>query len=145
MTGRHTGRIETLACELAAGKSVEQAMLAAGYAAKTAQQGRIRHGERLVSPHNHPNVAARMGEIQAAAREDSRLDIGDIVAGLQEAIDIAKADRRPSAMIQGRMGQAKVLGLIVDRKMIGIRALPLERLNEAELAILAGEDAEGAD
>ena len=145
MTGRNTARIEALACELAAGKTVEQAMLAAGYAAKTAKQGRIRHGGRLVSPHNHPDVAARMGEIQAAARKDSRLSIGDIVAGLQEAIDIAAADRRPSAMIQGRMGQAKVLGLIVDRKTIGIRALPISELNEAELAILVGEDAESAD
>ena len=145
MTGRHKGRIERLACELAAGKTVEQAMPAAGYAAKTAKQGRIRHGGRSVSPVNHPDVAARMDEIRAAAREDSRLGIGDIVAGLQEAIDIAKADRRPAAMIQGRMGQAMVLGLLVNRKVIGIRAVPLEELNEAELAILVGEDAEGAD
>ena len=144
MTGRHKGRIETLACELAAGKTVEEAMLAAGYAAKTAAQGRIKHGERSVSPHNHPDVAARMDEIRAAARESSRLTVHDIVAGLQEAIDIAKADRRPAAMIQGRMGQAKALGLLVDRKAIGIRALPLEKLSEAELAVLAGEESEGA-
>ena len=143
MTGRHKVRIETLACELAAGKTVEEAMLAAGYSAKTAAQGRIRHGERLVSPVSHPDVAARMGEIQAAARKDSRLNIDDIVAGLQEAIDIAKADRRPSAMIQGRMGQAKVLGLVVDRKQIAMKTI--DEMSESELVALLGEEAEGAD
>ena len=69
MTGQRKGRIERLACELAAGKTVEEAMLAAGYSAKTAAQGRIKHGERSVSPHNHPDVAARLDEIRAAACE----------------------------------------------------------------------------
>ena len=119
MTGRGGEvRYATLARELAAGKTVEQAMLAAGYAAKTAKQGRIRHRGANVSPHNHPDVAARMGEIRAAARKDSRLTIGDIVAKLEQCFNGAIEDRQWSATCQAAMSQAKALGLIVDRKAI---------------------------
>ena len=100
-----------------------------GYAAKTAKQGRIRHGTRLVSPVNHPDVAAR---------KDSRLTIGDIVAKLEQCFNGVIEDRQWSAACQAAMSQAKALGLIVDRKAIGIK--PISEMNEAELAILVRED-----
>ena len=141
MTGQRKGRIETLACELAAGKTVEQAMLAAGYSAKTAAQGRIRHGERLVSPANHPNVAVRMDEIRAAARESSRLTVHDIVAKLERSFRGAVADGKWSAATQAAMGQARVLGLLVDRKQIEIP--PISEMTEQQLVALLGDEAEG--
>lgn len=142
MTGRDEVRIETLVRELAAGKTVEQAMLAAGYAAMTAKQGRIRHGERLVSPANHPDVAARMDEIRAAARESSRLTVHDIVTKLEQSFRGAVADRKWNAATQAAMGQARVLGLIVDRKQVAMKSI--DEMGESELVALLGEEAEGA-
>ena len=40
---RQQNRLESLARELAKWETVEAAMLAAGYAPKTARQGRVRH------------------------------------------------------------------------------------------------------
>ena len=142
MTGQRKGRIERLACELAVGKTVEEAMLAAGYSAKTAAQGRIKHGERSVSPHKHPDVAARMDEIQAAAREDARPTVDDIVAKLERSFCGAVADRKWSAATQAAMGQARVLGLLVDRKQIAMKSI--DEMTEAELVALVGDEAEDA-
>ena len=131
-------RIEVLAHELAGGATVESAMLAAGYAAETARQGRVQHNGRLVSPRNHPAVAARLAELRALAREQTTVTIGDIVASLKEAFEFAKANRNPSAMVQATLAQAKVLGLIVDRKQHTIK--PLELWTEAELRAFVGND-----
>ena len=59
-------RFDLLARELAVGKTVEQAMLAAGYAPETARQGRVQHDGRSVSPNNHPEVAARLAGLNRA-------------------------------------------------------------------------------
>ena len=135
-------RIEVLAHELAGGATVESAMLVAGFAAETARQGRIQYNRRLVSPNNHPSVAARLDELRALARERSILTIGDIAEKFEEAFDTARANRNPSAMVAAAMGMAKVLGLIVERRHRGIK--PIERMNEQELFALLGEDDTGA-
>ena len=131
-------RIESLARELAEGASVERAMLAVGYAPETARQGRVQHNGRLVSPNNHPDVAARMADIRAAAREWTTVTIGDIVAKLEEAFEFARANCNPSAMVAAKMGQARVLGLIVQRHRRTVR--PIDQLTEAECMALLGED-----
>ena len=43
MTDAQRNRLERLAREFAEGKTVEQAMYAAGYSAKSARDGRLRH------------------------------------------------------------------------------------------------------
>ena len=91
MTGRDEVRIETLVRELAAGKTVEQAMLAAGYVAETAMQGRIEHDGRLVSPHNHPAVAVRLAEFQMMAARRAAVTIDDIVARLDDGAGATQA------------------------------------------------------
>ena len=131
-------RFETLARELAAGKTVEQAMLAVGYAPESARQGRVQHNGRLVSPNNHPDVAARLDELRAATRERSVITIGDIVAKLEEAFEFAKANRNPSAMVSAAMGQARALGLIVARNQSSMKRI--DDMSEAELVALLGED-----
>ena len=78
-----------------------------------------------------------MNELRAAAREDTRLTIGDIVAKLEQCFNGAIEDRQWSAACQAAMSQAKALGLIVERKAIGIK--PIDSMSEAELAILVGE------
>lgn len=108
--------IDALPRELAGGATVEQAMLASRYAPETARQGRVQRHGRLVSPNNHPDVAARLTELRAVARERTTVTIGDIIAKLEDAFGFAKANRDPSAMVSAAMGQARVLGLIVERR-----------------------------
>ena len=67
MATQNRDRFEILAYELAGGATVAQAMLAADYAPKTARQGRVQHNGRLVSPNNHPDVAARLADFRAVA------------------------------------------------------------------------------
>ena len=130
MTGARRVRIETLSRELAVGKPVEQAMLAAGYAPETARQGRIRHAGRLVSPHNHPAVAAGLAELQATANQRTAVTVQDIVNELDLAFQIARAASNPSAMIAATMGKAKVLGLIADKRKHKIK--PIDQWTEEE-------------
>ena len=68
----------------------------------------MQHDGRLVSPINHPDVAARLAELRAVARERSIVTIGTIVAKLEEAFEFAKANRNPSAMIQAAEGSSTV-------------------------------------
>lgn len=55
--------------------------------------------------------------------------------------DAGDLDEPSAARIRAIELLGKHLGMFLDRKIIGIRALPLEQLNEAELAVLAGEEA----
>ena len=82
-------------------------MLVVGYAPNTARQGRVRHNGRLVSPNNHPDVAARLAELQAEASGRAVVTIHTIVAKLDRAYDLAEEERNPSAMVQAAMGMAK--------------------------------------
>ena len=135
---RQQNRLESLARELAKGETVEAAMLTAGYAPKTARQGRVRHDGRLVSPNNHPVVAARLAELRGEARREAVVTIHTIVARLDRAYDLAEAERNPSAMVQAAMGMAKALGLIVDRKHHIMK--PIEQWTEEECLALLGKD-----
>ena len=113
-------------------------MLAAGYAPETARQGRVQHNGRRVSPNNHPVVAARLAHLRLDARERTTVTIGDIVAKLEEAFEFAKANRNPSAMVSAAIGQARVLGLAVERKQHSVKRI--DDMNETELVELLGED-----
>ena len=142
MTGRGGEvRYAALARELAAGKTVEQAMLAAGYAAKTAEQERIRHAGRKVSPHNHPAVRAELDTIRAAAAESAKVTLEGELARLNRLYLDAHAAGKLSVARQCCMDRLKAAGLLVDRKAIGIKRI--EDMNEVELAALIGEDPAG--
>ena len=74
MATQNRNRFDILARELAVGKTVEQAMLTAGYAPETARQGRVQHAGRLVSPNNHPQVAARLAGLNRAGALGARAE-----------------------------------------------------------------------
>ena len=93
---------------------------------------------RLVSPNNHPVVAARLAELRGEARREAVVTIHTIVARLDRAYDLAEGERNPSAMVQAAMGMAKVLGLIVDRKHHIMK--PIEQWTEEECLALLGKD-----
>ena len=62
--------------------------------------------------------------------------VHDIVKRLEKVYDGAMADRHWSAAVSATMGQARVLGLIVDKRQHAIR--PLELWTEAEIIALLG-------
>lgn len=131
---RVTVRLETLAHALAKGKTVYAAMLEAGYAETTAKLGLIRDGRgNRISPWDHPEVAARVEEVRAAARHQAEVTTADIARQLDEDRAFAYAEGKPSAAVAATMGKAKVLGLIVDHTWFeGIK--PISEMTEPELA-----------
>ena len=68
-------------------------------------------------------VGGSLNELRAAAREDTRQAIGDIVAELEAHRCGAVEDRQWSVASQASLGKAKVLGLIVDRSKISVKRL----------------------
>lgn len=74
-----------------------------------------------------------------AGDQPQAVSLPDIVATLQRAIEIAEEDRNPNAMAQAVLGQAKVMGLIVQRTDLTIK--PLELWTPDELAQLLGDKA----
>ena len=138
MTDAQRNRLERLAREFAEGKTVEQAMSAAGYSAKSARDGRLRHKGRLISPYDHPVVRAELEAIQAAAAESAKVTLQGELARLNRLYFDALASNKLSVARQCCMDRLKASGLLVDRKAIGIK--PISEMNEAELAILVGED-----
>ena len=66
------------------------------------------------------------------------MTLQDIVAQFGEAYTMAKEDRSHNAMIQATMGQAKVLGLMVEKRQNPLK--PISQMSEEELSILVGRD-----
>lgn len=124
-------RREQLAHALAAGMSIETAMLEVGYTEKSARGGRIKHGGKLVSPMEHPEVAARVAELRAGARKKAAATTNSIAEQLDDAYVIAKEDRKPASMVSAAMNKAKLLGLIVDK--VDLQAKTIDEMTEAEL------------
>ena len=131
MRGAATIRRETPARELAAGATVRAAMVAAGYTEKSAKAGLIRHGRKLISPWDHPEVAAQVAEIREGARERAQITTADIVQRLEDARTGAMEDRKYSAAVSATMGMAKVLGLIADK--VDMTMKPISEMTEDEL------------
>ena len=130
MTGRDKVRCGTLVRELSA-----------GYATKTAEQERIRHGGRKVSPYDHPAVRAELSAIQTAAAESAKVTLQGELARLNKLYFDAPAANQLSVARQCCMDGLKAAGLLIDRKAIGIKRI--EDMSEAELAALIGEDPAG--
>ena len=124
-------RDHSLARELAAGATVRAAMVAAGYTEKSAKSGLIRHGRKLISPWDHPEVAAQVAEIREGARERAQITTADIVQRLEDARTGAMEDRKYSAAVSATMGMAKVLGLIADK--VDMTMKPISEMTEDEL------------
>lgn len=60
-------------------------------------------------------VAVRVAELQAAAQERHEITVDDLIAELEEARDIAKAEGQAAAAVSATLGKAKLLGLLVDK------------------------------
>ena len=124
-------RREQLAHAIARGLSVAEAMREVGYTETTANTGRIKQGKKLVRVMEHPEVAARVAEIRAGARQQAEATTATIAAQLDEAFEMAREDRKPGPMISAANSKAKLLGLIVDK--VDVNAKSIDEMTEAEL------------
>ncbi len=100
-------RHELFAQNLAQGMSATEAYAKAGY--KPSDQ----HASRLA---RNGKVRTRVAFLQGQAAERTVTTIEKITAELEEARQLAKANKDPKAMVAASMGKAKVNGLLVDRK-----------------------------
>ena len=154
---RNRPQLWKLAEGLATGMTVGKAMEAAGYAkgikrlVYTDENGVTKR----LSPNKHPTVQEHVRKIQAEAvrsipereaererRETERMrkvvvTIHDIVAKLETVFHGAVEDRAWAAASNAAMGQAKVLGLIVERREHSIK--PVSQWTEAECLAALGE------
>ena len=111
-----------------------QAAVRAGYA----ESGARTEGARLLAK---ANIQARIAELQAERSRRTDIKADDVLRRLIREADAGDLNEPNAARIRAVELLGKHLGLFVDRKIIGIRALPLEDLNEAELAVLLGKGA----
>lgn len=133
-------KLDVLARELAAGKSVREAMRTAGYSAQSAKRGEIRGpGRRLIPVRDHPYVAARLDELHEDARARHRVTVDSVSAKLHRSYEGAMRKEQFSAATQAAMGLAKLHGLIVDHSKHTF-SKPLDQWTEAEIDQVLGEE-----
>ncbi len=126
-------RHERFAQGLAKGLSGDEAYNAAGYKPNQNNASRLKAKE---------SIRSRVAFLQGAAAERNAVTVDDIVRQLDEARDLARERGNAAAMVSATMGKAKVLGLIVDKQVIGIKRI--EDMNEHELRALLGIVDDGA-
>lgn len=127
---------EIFAQGVAKGMTAVAAYAAAGY------KPHLGNPARLLSEND---IRSRVFEIQSAVNERAikamALTKGDIVAQLVQDRELAYRVEAPGAAIQASMGQAKILGHITDKHMVGIRRI--EDMTEDEALALLGEKSGG--
>lgn len=66
-----------------------------------------------------PEVRARIAELRADIMRKSDITIEKILNDYQHALDIAKSDGKPDAIVNAATAQAKLVGLMRERQEIG--------------------------
>lgn len=109
---------EMFAQELAKGKTQLEAYETAGYSP---------HDSNAAKLAGTPEIQARVSEIIGRGAEIAAVTVASIVQELEEARDLAKEVKQPSALVQASMGKAKVAGLLVDKsELTGKDGGPIE-------------------
>lgn len=95
--------------------SGKRAYLAAYPPNLTAQSAAV-GGYRLL---NKPVIKRRISELQMEIKRKADITIEKILNNYQEALDMARALAKPGEMISAAREQAKLVGLLVERREIG--------------------------
>lgn len=109
------------------GKTQDEAYEKAGYKPSAPNAARLTRNDK---------VQARLAFLQSQAAERAVVTVEDIATQLDEDRTFARNRKAPSAMVQATMGKAKVLGLIINRHIVGAKRI--EDMNEFELRALLG-------
>lgn len=110
---------ERFAQALARGMGQAEAYAEAGYTPSDANASRLTSSDK---------VQARLRELQERAAIKVEMTVADIVAQLAEDRAFAQKCGTAAAAVTATMGQAKVLGLVIDR-------------SKAEVTIISHEEA----
>ena len=78
-----------------------------------------------------------MAFLQGLAAERTVTTIEDVTRQLDVDHALAVANKQASAAVSATMGKAKVLGLIINRHLIGLKRL--NEMNEDELRFVLGK------
>jgi phage terminase small subunit len=102
---------ELFAQGLAVGKTQEQSYIDAGYAAGDARA----KSSRLMATNG--NISARVAKLQERGAIKVELTLSDMIARLDKAYAKAEGLKVPqtATMVAATMGQAKLLGFIIDK------------------------------
>lgn len=87
----------------------------------------------------HGNVSVRVKELQAAALDEHKITMSDILRELEEARVVALQQEKPqaAAMVAATMGKAKLLGMLTDKtEVTGKDGGPVENITRIELVPL---------
>ncbi len=123
-------RWEKFAQLMAAGRNDQKTCgILAGYPAKTAKQAACRLAKK-------PKVRARIEELQERGAKAATKSIADIVRQLDLDRDLAHKEGQAGAAVSASMGQAKVLGLIVDKSIQAVKRY--DEMSEADLRAFLG-------
>jgi hypothetical protein len=94
------------------GKPISTAYVEAGY----------KHDKHWGNPYRlytgNDRVQEYISDLERRALEQHDIDVHKLVNDLQEAMDLARKTRNPGAMIQAAMAQAKLCGLVVDKREV---------------------------
>ncbi len=119
---------------VAVGKSATQAYEAAGYAPNRQCASRLR---------TNVDVIARIDELRAEASARAELSAQMVIEGLLKEARREDAGASHSARITAWGLLAKHLGMLIDRRIIGIKRL--DQMGDDELRTIAGQAIEELD
>jgi hypothetical protein len=120
-------RHEAFCRHLAAGLRELEAYRKAGY-------NGTKQGANRLALKEH--IRGRMRYLKEQAAERTIVTVADIAVQLDDDREFARVNKSASAAVQATMGKAKVLGLIVDRHVLGLKRI--EDMTEQELRALLG-------
>lgn len=87
----------------------------------------------------HGNVSVRVKELQAAALNEHKITMSDILRELEEARVVALQQEKPqaAAMVAASMGKAKLLGMLTDKaELTGPGGGPIETVSRVTRTII---------
>ena len=87
----------------------------------------------------HGNVSVRVKELQAAALDEHKITMSDILRELEEARVVALQQEKPqaAAMVAASMGKAKLLGMLTDKtEVTGKDGGPVETVTRVTRTIV---------
>ncbi len=106
---------EKFAQEIAKGTAIGEAYVVAGYEGQNTSAAAASASRLLKSA----KIQARVSELLNQGATRAVVSIQKILEKLDKAYDLAESLGQPAAMVTASMGQAKVAGLIVDKKEVG--------------------------
>ena len=87
-----------------------------------------------------PKVAKRVEELQQAAMERHETTVDSITTKLSAAFTMAKTTKQPAAMTSAALGEAKLHGLLIEKREVQVTTKDLsDEQIEAELAAIRAE------